>query len=139
MNNNEMKCVMIIDDTLEQGMIANISAVLALSLGNKSCVSIGQDTIDASNNLHEGIISTPVPILKGNNKLLSKIRNELFINNSDIVVIDYSHLANSIHNYQEYVEISSKTKSEEYSYLGLALYGPKKIINKYTGSLPLLR
>ena len=41
--------------------------------------------------------------------------------------------------YEEYIERSAAHKTNEFTYFGIALYGDKKRMNKYTGSLPLYR
>jgi hypothetical protein len=41
--------------------------------------------------------------------------------------------------YEDYTDKLAVTPSEELKYLGVALYGPKKLVNKLVGTLPLIR
>lgn len=137
-NNNGMKCVIVIDEDLPVGLLTNTAAVLSLSLGKKISNIIGDDMIDGSNNHHSGITTTPIPILKNNRQKLSQLRSECY-ENEDIFVVDFSDAAQTTKNYADYQEKLSRCRAEDLNYLGLALYGPKRTINKLTGSLPLLR
>ena len=49
------KCVMVIDEQLPLGIIANTAAVMV----------VGEDVRDESGHTHLGIIEFPVPILRG--------------------------------------------------------------------------
>ena len=61
-----MKCVMVIDEELPLGLIANTAAVLAMSIGDKIKGIIGDDVRDGDGQLHRGITNLPIPLLKGN-------------------------------------------------------------------------
>ena len=58
---------------------------------------------------------------------------------SDLVVVDFSDVAQRIHIYEDYVKEAEGYKTEDFRYFGLALFGDKKKINRLTGMLPLLR
>lgn len=60
-----MKCVIVVDHTLPVGLLANASAVLAMSIGNKIQHIIGEDLLDRDGSLHRGITRVTVPVLKG--------------------------------------------------------------------------
>lgn len=138
--NEEKKCVMVIDETLPLGFIANTAAILGNTLGSHYPDLVGVDVPDKDGNEHMGIISIPIPILKGNKDVLSDLINRLSDEKyKDIVVADFSDVAQSCNIYDEYIEKISKVNSSEMTYFGLALYGNKKLINKLTGSMGLLR
>lgn len=58
-----MKCVMIIDEELPLGLIANTSAVLALSIGENVEGIIGEDVTDKDGHVHRGITKLSIPYL----------------------------------------------------------------------------
>ncbi|MFB6468441.1 DUF2000 domain-containing protein [Cytobacillus sp. Hz8] len=136
----EMKCVMVIDSELPTGLIANTAAVLALTLGKKMEETIGPTVIDGSGNSHEGITTIPIPILKGDSLKIKELRDKGFNEEfSDLLVVDFSHIAQTTNHYEEYTQKIAAFTADDLDYLGLALYGDKKKVNKLTGSLGLLR
>lgn len=136
----DRKCVLILDEGLPLGILANTAAILGLTLGKHMPEAIGEDVSDQDGNCHLGIIEFPVPILKGNSELLREIRSKLYTSEfAQVLSVDFSKLAQGCKEYQEYVNKMTDTKEETLEYLGIALCGDKKKINKLTGSLPLLR
>jgi len=136
-----MKCVTIIDGSLPNGLIANTAAVLGVSLGNKMGNISGPDVYDASGGLHTGLIRVPIPILTAEPEKMRSIR-EAFLagaGSHDTIMVDVSNVAQISKDYESYTVAINRTDSNELTYLGLALYGSKKFINKLTGSLPLFR
>ena len=53
--------------------------------------------------------------------------------------MDFSDVAQGCRVYEEYIKRAGQVESCGMNYLGLALCGPKKLVNKLTGSMPLLR
>ena len=71
------KCVLIVDNTLPTGIIANISAVLSMvPLGKTNPEIIGKDVKDASGIIHAGITQLPIPILGASKTELRHIREK---------------------------------------------------------------
>ena len=132
------KCVMVINEALPTGLIANTAAILGITLGKQRPETVGANVADGEGREHLGIISFPVPILKGSRSEIGKLREKLFLPEyEDLTVVDFSDLAQSCKTYEEYI---GRMKEEaDLSYLGLAICGGKKTINKLTGSMPLLR
>lgn len=58
------KCVMVIDENLPLGIIANTAAIMGITLGKQMPEVVGVDVYDGTGNGHLGIIEFPVPILK---------------------------------------------------------------------------
>lgn len=133
---NNQKCVLVIDKALPQGLIANTAAVLTLSLGKLHPELIGADNINNDGEVHTGITSIPIPILASSSESIKAIRGSL---KDEATLVDFSNVAQSTKNYQDYSEKLAATKAEDIEYLGIAVYGTKKIINKYTGNLGLIR
>lgn len=140
MNTSNQKCVMIIDEEMPLGFIANTSAILGISLGKLTPKVVGQDVVDKDNNPHIGIIEFPVPILKAKTAIINQLRNKLYNEAyDDLKVIDFSTLAQSCKTYDEYIEKMAHTRKENLNYIGIAICGDKKEVNKLTGNLPLLK
>ena len=134
------KCVMVLDEHLPLGLIANTAAILGITLGKKMPKVVGDDVTDQSGNIHLGIIEFPVPILKGSPERLKIPREALYAPEfQDVTVVDFSDLAQSCKTYPEFLSKMHTAAEADLSYFGVALCGPKKKVNKLTGSLPLLR
>jgi len=132
------KCVIILNEELPTGLIANSSAVLALTLGKEIEGIIGNDIKDASGKTHKGITNTVLPILKTNKDDLTKIC-EKAKENKDLLVVDFSDVAQRTKTYEDYAIQLSETSSGDLRYFGIALYGDTKTVNSLSGSLPLMR
>lgn len=133
---DNQKCVLVIDKTLPQGLIANTAAVLTLSLGKLHPELIGADNINNDGEVHTGITSIPIPILASSPESIKAIRSSL---KDEATLVDFSNVAQSTKNYQDYSKKLASTKAEDIEYLGIAVYGTKKVVNKYTGNLGLIR
>jgi hypothetical protein len=135
----EKKCIIIIDVELPIGLIANTAAVLALTLGNKIKDIIGPSVVDGNGIIHEGITTIPFPILKSNQVDIKELRNVIGAEYPDLFLVDFSNAAQITKNHEDYTNKIAEYTTNELKYLGIAVYGDKKKINKLTGSLPLLR
>jgi len=140
MNENSMKCVMIIDSELPVGVIANTAAILGVTLGKQVPEQIGDDVADATDKIHLGIITIPIAMLKGSKNMLRNMRERLYAPEfNDLVVVDFSDVAQGCNVYSEYVSKAVSVPEKEYTYFGIAIYGDKKKVNRLTGFMPLLR
>lgn len=136
----DTKCVIVIDENLPLGILANTATILGITLGKLIPELVGQDATDASGQCHLGIIKVPVPILKGNKEILSELRRNLYTSDfDDIIVVDFSDVAQGCNIYSEYLQKVSTVEETQHTYLGLIICGNKKKVNKLTGSMPLLR
>ena len=134
------KCVMVLDEHLPLGLIANTAAILGITLGKKMPEVVGADVTDQSGSTHLGIIEFPVPILKGTPESLKALREKLYAPEfEEVTVVDFSDLAQSCKTYEEFIGRMHTAAETDLSYFGVALCGPKKKVNKLTGNLPLLR
>ncbi len=140
MNVENEKCVIVVDENLPLGVIANTAAILGITMGMKMPDVVGNDVLDLEGNPHMGIIQFLVPILKGNTKILNKLRTKLFeMQFSELTVVDFSDLAQGCKTYNEFTHKMANTSESKLNYIGIAVCGNKKQINKLTGSMPLLR
>lgn len=136
----DKKCVMILDESLPLGLIANTAAIMGITLGKQRPEVVGEDVLDRSGNAHLGIIEFPVPVLKGSPETIRAIREKLCQPEfQELTVVDFSDLAQGCRTYDEFVEKMGQVPEETLQYLGVAICGPKKKVNQLTGSMPLLR
>jgi hypothetical protein len=142
MNNIDLstkKCVLVIDQSLPIGMVANTAAVLSINLGKMIPDIIGYDHKDNVGDYHHGITTMPIPILKCGANLLKEMRHAVKVYEPKLTVIDLITATQTTKSYADYVHQYENTPIEHLEYQGLALYGEIKIVNKFTGSLGLLR
>lgn len=134
------KCVMVLDELLPLGMIANTAAIMGITLGRKLPEVVGSDVYDQSGNRHLGIIEFPVPVLKGNADTIRRIRERLYEPEfSELTVVDFTDLAQGCKTYGEFEAKMKLTDETRLRYFGIAICGAKKKVNQLTGSMPLLR
>ena len=140
MNLQYEKCVMIIDEQLPLGIIANTAAVMGITLGKSIPEVVGNDVYDKAGNKHLGIITFPIPILKGDIQTIKAIRQKLYQSEfSDLIVVDFSDIAQACKNYIEFISKMQSVTEAELNYIGIAICGTKKKINKLTGNMALLK
>lgn len=140
MLDKELKCVMVVDESMPVGIIANSTAVMGITIGKMFPEVVGQAILDQSGYQHQGIIEFPVPILKGNREFLRNMRERLYGPKFEkVTVVDFFDVAQGCKTYDEYIEKMKDVPESAIDYFGLTLFGNKKQVNKLTGSLPLLR
>lgn len=140
MDKQDTKFVIVINENLPQGIAANTAAIIGMSLGKKLPEAVGRDVTDQSGSLHPGIVELPVPILKSSAVTIQEIRNIIQkVEYSSLTAVDFTDLAQGCRTYDEYIEKMALASDDSLKYFGIGLCGPKKKINRLTGSLPLMR
>ena len=140
MEQNSNKCVMVIDEALPLGVIANTAGIMGITLGKYIPEKIGPVVTDKSGSSHLGIIQIPVPVLKAAKEKIKKLRERLFEPEFEgLTVVDFSDVAQSCNDYGEYISKAAQTDGDSFQYFGIGICGAKKLVNKLTGNLPLLR
>lgn len=134
-----MKCVMILDEALPKGLAANTVAALGLSLGNHVPGLIGPDVSDCDGSIHKGITAVPIPILAVDKDTLKALYGMAMKESKELLVIEFSTTAQQCHSYDVYCERIIQKSGNDLDYLGICIYGPKKIVNRMCGQLKLLR
>ena len=97
------KCVMILDEELPAGVLANAAGILGMTLGKQIPEVIGPDVLDKNGREHLGITAYPVPILKAGKEKLRQIREQLYQPEfAECVAVDFSDVAQSCNDYDEF-------------------------------------
>ncbi len=133
------KVAIVIDESLAIGLAMNTVAALALSVGRLVDGILGGDVKDADGLIHTAITKVPVPILKSDAAGLKDIFLKARSAPSGVFVVDFTTTAQTSRTYDEYEERLAEIPTADLPYIGVALSGPKKDINKLVGSLPLYR
>lgn len=140
MDTQTEKCVLVLDERLPLGLIANTAAILGITLGKQRPEAVGETVYDAAGNAHLGVIEFPVPVLRGNAQLLGELREKLYSPAfAGLTAVDFSQLAQGCKTYGEFRDKMAAVPAESLRYLGIAICGDKKAVNRLTGALPLLR
>jgi len=140
MDRQNEKCVMVIDESLPPGLIANTAAIMGITLGKEMPEVVGADVTGQDGREHLGIIEFPVPILRGTRAVIKQIREKLYQPDfQELTVVDFSDLAQGCKTYDEFIDKMGRVPESALQYFGVAICGPGKKVNKLTGSMPLLR
>lgn len=134
----DFKMVIVLDDDLPDGLMANTAAVLSLTLGNKIEGLIGSDLKDGNEHLHTALTTIPLPILKCTKERLREIYTEAYPLKDELLLVDVTDAAQTTKNYADYEQKLKQSSTDQLAFLGLALAGPQKLINTLTGNLALL-
>ena len=135
----DFKMAIIIDDSSPKGLQCNAAAVLSLTLGNKIEGLFGPDLHDKSGALHIGITKYTLPILAAPKEKLQEMYLQALQMKDELLLVDFTDVAQMTHDYDEYSEKLKKKNTEELTLSGIAIAGNKKVVNKLTGNLPLVR
>ena len=131
---------MIIDQDLPVGLIANTSAALGISLASGIDGLSGKKLTDADGRVHAGVTRIPIPIL-ALSKAELKLRYDDLLQNADeeLTLIGFNDVAQRCMKYEDYEKQLAAAGKDEINYLGFCVYGPKKAVNKLTGSIKMLK
>lgn len=133
------KCVIVIDEHLPLGVIANTAAVIAASFGRLYPEMIGHDLVDHRGQAHEGITTLALPILKGSAERLKRMREQLREFEPELLVVDLIDATRTTRSYEEYAAVLARGPDEAIRYQGLGLFGDRQLVTRLTGNLGLLR
>ena len=140
MNFQNEKCVMVLEEHLPLGILANTAAIMGITLGKQMPEVVGAAVPDQNGKEHSGIIEFPVPILRSSPERIRQIREQLYQPEfQDLTVVDFSSLAQSCKTYDEFIGKMRDTPESSLEYFGIAICGAKKKVNRLTGNLALLR
>jgi hypothetical protein len=131
------RCVIVVDETLAPGLAANAAAVLAVTLGARVPALIGAAFRDADGDEHPGLIDRGLPILRAPGAGLPDLRARALA--AALTVIDMPTFGQQTNDYDTFRGQVGETATAELRYLGILVCGPKRAVNRVTGSLALLR
>ena len=132
--------MLIIDNTQPTGVIANIASVLSMTLGYKVNHIVSHDVYDKQGKKHLGITQLPIPILGTSEEKIKELHTRfLSLGNEELVLVDFSTLAQRAKTYDEYEQAMAHASQEDLHYIGIGVCAEKKIINKATGNLSLIK
>ncbi len=133
------KCAIVVDGELPVGLAMNAAAVLALSIGNAYGGEVlGPDVKDGDGQTHRAITAAVLPILRADKEILHGIVARAHAE-PEVFLVDFTATAQAARDYGDYTENMASTGAADHVYVGVALVGAKKAVNKLTGSLPLYR
>lgn len=140
MNMQDEKCIMILNHELPVGLLANAAAIMGITLGKYIPEAVGETVSDKNGLCHLGVIQYPVPILKGSQANIKALRETLYEEEySELIVVDFFDVAQSCKTYDEYIAKMKLVDESQINYYGIAISGRKKLVNRLTGDMPLLR
>ena len=138
--NDVKKCVLIIDNTQPVGIIANTASVLSITLGRNINSIFGKHIYDKRGGEHLGITQMPIPILGTSSEKIKEIRQQLVsLDLENLMIVGFTNIAQKSKTYDHYEATMLTTDENDICYIGIAIYGDKKVINKATGNLSLIR
>lgn len=133
------KCAIVIDDALPTGLAMNAAAVLALSIGDAyGETALGPEVKDRDGQVHAAITEVPLPILKADTQALHGIVAKALAE-PDVFLVDFTSAAQAARDYGTYIQAMEVTPAAEHVYVGVAVVGAKKAVQRLSGSLPLYR
>src|SRR5436190_13846837 len=136
--NGELRCVVVVDESLSPGLAANATGILSLSLGATVAGLPGAALVDADGNEHPGLIPQGIPVLRGPTARLCELRARAAAS-GDVGVIDLPTDCQRTNDYDEVRRRVAAIPASQLRYLAVLLYGPRRPVSRLTGDLPLLR
>ena len=101
---------------------------------------VSHDVYDKEGGKHLGITQMPIPVLGASYDKIKEIRQKLIsLDLKDFVMVDFSNIAQQSETYDHYEEVMHTTEENDIRYLSIGICGNKKVINKTTGNLRLIR
>jgi hypothetical protein len=131
------RCVIVLDRELPAGRLANAAAVIALTIGQRHAVLVGEPLIDASGFPHPGLIPMGIAVLGAPKDALLDIRRRGLEVGCDVV--DFPADGQTTTDYEAFRRTVARTRPEAMTYLGVALVGQRKDINRIVGNLALVK
>ncbi len=131
------RCVIVVDQALPVGKVANAVAVIALTLGKRHPHLVGPDLIDASGWAHPGLIPIGITVLAADLVELNKVRAKAL--KGDIDVVDFPFQGQETNDYAEFCARVRDITTDNLKYIGVGLFGTRKAVGRVVGRFPLLR
>lgn len=131
------RCVIVVDQELAVGRAANAAAVLALTLGQRHPELVGAPLRDADGGLHPGLIPLGITVLAAPGDTLSAVRDKALAAACDVV--DFPAQGQQTTDYAAFQDAVAQSRAADLRYVGVALFGARKTLNKLLAGLSLLK
>ncbi|GAA3749007.1 DUF2000 domain-containing protein [Salinactinospora qingdaonensis] len=131
------KWVMVVNRDLPSGLIANTTGCMAAAVGKAIPALVGPGGTDASGTDHVGLPWSGCTVLGAEVEKVREIR-EKSRTKSGLFVVDMPETAQICRVYGGYLNTLSTTASENITYHGVSIVGPRNKVDKLVGRLPLL-
>lgn len=135
------KLAIVVDDSLPAGLLANAIAVVAFSMGARRPELCGRDLLSADGMEVPGIVSIAMPVLTAPAVRLHAIHAQALALPADdgVAVVGFTEQAQRPQTYDTYAATIAQTPAGLLCYRSIALYGPRKKVDRLVGNLPLLK
>lgn len=130
------RCVIVLNQDLPLGNIANAAAVLALTLGQRHPMLVGEVLADSHGQCWPGLIPIGISVLAASEEQLSALLQQSHATEVDRILFPVDGQQTT--NYAQFLASVANRPSSEWRLLGIALAGEKKTVRKLTAKLNLL-
>ncbi|MCY1204889.1 hypothetical protein D3C87_527480 [compost metagenome] len=133
------KVVIVLSAGLMPGPAANIASCIAAGLAASSANQTGRSLVDATGLKSVAPSHLPIAILRAESVAMSTLMKQLAggaVMDGGILSL-FPAYAQAIHEWGEYRHRHSQSAHADELMLGIGLAGPKRWVNRMTGSLPL--
>ena len=130
------RCVIVLAKELPPGRAANAAAVIALTIGQRHPALVGLPLVDANGFEHPGLIPIGIAVLAAGQDEIAQVRQQGLAIGCDVVSFPVE--GQQTKDYQAFMATVAEIPTADLHYVGVALIGQKKPINKIVGALSLL-
>ncbi|GGC88246.1 DUF2000 domain-containing protein [Chelatococcus reniformis] len=131
------RCVIVVDDALPPGRAANAAAVIALTLGKRHPDLAGHDLVDASGDIHPGLIPIGIAVLAAPAPQLQALRAKARAGTVDLV--DFPAQGQQTTDYAAFGAAVRTVETDALAYVGVGIYGSRKAVGRLVGKYALLK
>lgn len=133
------KFVVVVDESLAPGEVANTVLHLGTQFGAIAPAVAGGEVRDASGESHSGLPVWPNVVLSAPASELRKrvAAAKISVPKGDVILLDYPREGQTTTTDEEYRLALGKIEAESIEYYACLLFGDRRTINKLTGGLPL--
>jgi hypothetical protein len=131
------RCAIVVDAALPAGRAANAAAVIALTLGQRHPHLVGPDLVDARGCAHPGLIPIGIAVLAAPAAELNALRAKALKDGVDVV--DFPSQGQQTTDYATFGARVRGVPTEALTYVGVGLYGARKVVGRIVGHFSLLK
>ena len=131
------KWVIVVDETLPAGRAVNAAACVASAIADRTAGLLGDDAVDADGVVHPGLPWIGCTVLGAAPARLTEIRAQA-ATQPDLLVVDMPTQAQHTRVYDDYLLGVGRTRAVDLSYYAVALFGPRKTVDRAVKGLRLL-